>query len=187
MDDACRLALADAPLLLALSGLFTVPAACVSLLLLAQPQPVAWEARAVLPALAALLLPLTGLGSGACQDLLRRRAEGEPVALGGCLVRALRRGLDHAAAAAIVWAVLYPICVGLAWPAGNFVSLKSLVYLALATLLGIVPMVLGGPSVHAIIAGEGKNWFAAFQTSAPSRAGSRARSPPWFARGRYYC
>jgi Domain of unknown function (DUF4129) len=165
MDDACRLALADAPLLLALSGLFVVPAACIGLLLLALPQPESWGARLVLPALAGLLLPLTGLGSGACQELLRRRAEGEPVTLGGCLRRALRRGLDHTAARAVGLGLLVPVGVGLALPGGTFVAIKLLVCLIIFVAVGSVPLVLGGPSVHAIIAGEDKNWFAAYGAS----------------------
>src|SRR5262249_11173447 len=73
LDDAWRLALADAPPLLALSGLFAVPAAAVLLILLTRPAPESLVGRCLLPALAALLLPLTGLGSGACQEWLRRR------------------------------------------------------------------------------------------------------------------
>jgi hypothetical protein len=101
LDDAWRLALADAPLLLALSGLFAVPAA-VGVLLLTLPTPDSLPGRYALPALAALLLPLTGLGSGACQELFRRRAAGERVALGPCLRAALRRGPQHAAGRALV-------------------------------------------------------------------------------------
>jgi hypothetical protein len=101
LDDAWRLALADAPLLLALSGLFAVPAAVAVLLLLTLPTPDSLAGRYALPALAALLLPLTGLGSGACQELFRRRAAGERVALGPCLRAALRRGPQHAAGRAL--------------------------------------------------------------------------------------
>jgi len=173
MDDACRLALADAPLLLALSGLFTVPVACIGLLLLALPQPESWAARWIFPALAGFFLPLTGLGSGACQEALRRRAEGEPVALAGCLGRALRRGLDHAAAAAVAWGLLLPIGIGVALPGGSYVLIKWLAYLAGAAVLGIVPMVVGGASVHAIIASEQKHWFDAWWTS-----GAEARRQP---------
>jgi hypothetical protein len=101
LDDAWRLALAEAPPLLFFSTLFLVPAFAVVLLLLATPIP-AHAGQAVLPALAALLLPLTGLGSGACQDLLRRRAEGKPLAVGLCLLSAVRHGLHHIAARAVV-------------------------------------------------------------------------------------
>jgi hypothetical protein len=101
LDDAWRLALADAPLLLALSGLFAVPAAVALLLLLTLPTPESFPARCVLPALTALALPLTGLGSGACQELFRRRTGGERVTLGTCLRAALRRGPQHAAGRAL--------------------------------------------------------------------------------------
>jgi hypothetical protein len=67
LDDAWRLALAEAPLLLALSGLFAVPAAVALLLLLTRPAPESPLDRAILPALVALLIPLTGVGSAACQ------------------------------------------------------------------------------------------------------------------------
>src|SRR5689334_13860976 len=84
LDDAWRLALAEAPRLLLLSTLFLVPAFGVVLLLLTS---AATGARAlVLSALAALLVLLTGLGSGACQDLLRRCAEETPVGIGTCLL-----------------------------------------------------------------------------------------------------
>jgi hypothetical protein len=101
LDDAWRLALTEAPLLLALSGLFAVPAAIALLLLLARPAPAALLEQCLLPGLAALLLPLTGLGSGACQELLRRRTAGERVTLGACLRAALRRGPQHAAGRAL--------------------------------------------------------------------------------------
>ncbi len=101
LDDAWRFALADAPLLLALIGLFAGPAVSALVLLLALPVPASLLGRAVLPGLAALFLPLTGLGSGACQELFRRRAAGERVTLGACLRAALRRGPQFAAARAL--------------------------------------------------------------------------------------
>src|SRR5262249_15347501 len=97
LDDAVRLGLADAGPLLALGGLFLIPAFVVLILILALPsggerwQPLGW------PALAAVLLPLTGIGSGACQELFRRRASDTQVSLLGCLGAALRRGMDHVA------------------------------------------------------------------------------------------
>jgi hypothetical protein len=101
LDDAWRLALADAPFLMLFSALSLVPAFSVLLLLLARPAP-AGGAQLVLPALAALLMALTGVGSGACQELFRRRAAGEPVHAAGCLGAALRHGLEHAAARAVL-------------------------------------------------------------------------------------
>jgi hypothetical protein len=97
LDDAVRLGLADAGPLLALSGSFLVPAFVVLLLMLALPSSgERWQTLG-LPALAAVLLPLTGIGSGACQELFRRRASDTPVSLRGCLGSALGRGLDHVA------------------------------------------------------------------------------------------
>lgn len=100
LDDAWRLYLADAPLLLALDSLFLVPAAAILLLLLTQPR--SSGTALLLGAAAAVLLPLTGIGSGACQEVFRARAAGTPVSLAGCLWAALRCGLDHAAARALV-------------------------------------------------------------------------------------
>ena len=74
LDDACRLVLADAALLLGLAGLFAAPAAGVFLLLLVQPPGSSLD-RFLLPAAFAALVPLTGLGAGACQEAFRRRAE----------------------------------------------------------------------------------------------------------------
>jgi hypothetical protein len=101
LDDAWRLALAEAPLLLALSGLFAVPAVVAGLLLLMRPSPESALGQCALPALVAVLLPLTGLGSGACQELFRRRAAGERVTLCACLRAALRRAPQHAAGRAL--------------------------------------------------------------------------------------
>src|SRR4051812_31881379 len=89
LDDAWRLALAEAPLLLALSGFFAVPFFAALLLLLTRPVPESPLGEAVFPLMVALLLPLTGLGSAACQELFRRRAAREPVSLGRCLTAAL--------------------------------------------------------------------------------------------------
>jgi hypothetical protein len=108
LDDAGRLYLAHAPQLLALSGLFTAPAAVVLLLLLTQPAPSSAVGQLLLPALAAALLPLTGVGAGACQEAFRRVAEAKAPALLPCLAAGLRRGLDHAAARSLVLAAAAP-------------------------------------------------------------------------------
>jgi hypothetical protein len=97
LDDAWRLALAEAPWLLLFSGCGLVPLFCVLLLLLTRPEPESLPARLALPALAALLVPLTGLGSAACQELFRRRAEAKPVEAGGCVRAALRQFVAHGA------------------------------------------------------------------------------------------
>jgi hypothetical protein len=102
LDDAIRLGLADAGPLLALNGLFLVPALVVLLLLMALPASGnSWQTIG-LPAIATILLPLSGIGSGACQELFRRRASDTAVTLRGCLGSALGRGLDHIAARTLV-------------------------------------------------------------------------------------
>ena len=58
LDDAARLCLGDAPILLALSGVFLVPATVVLLLLFAWPAGASPRLSLALPALAALLLPI---------------------------------------------------------------------------------------------------------------------------------
>src|SRR5579885_1996261 len=156
LDDAWRLALAEAPLLLALSGLFAVPAAVALLLLLTRPAPESMLGRCVLPALAALLVPLTGLGSGACQELLRRRVWGERVTLGACLRAALRRGPQHAAGRALTL-----LGVGLG---GLILALPGL---ALWVSAGTVHLTLA--------TGDGR-LFAAFRDSARDARRQPARS-----------
>ena len=105
LDDAVRLSLADVAPLLALSGLFLVPAFAVILfLLMLPPSGNMWQTIGM-PGLAAVLLPLTGLGSGACQELFRRRASDIPVTLRGCLGASLRHGLVHVAARTLLLGV----------------------------------------------------------------------------------
>jgi hypothetical protein len=105
LDDAWRLYFADAPQLLGLHGLFAVPA--FSALLLALTLPAARGVGGIAWALlAASALPLTGIGSGACQEWFLRRSEGKTARAGACLGAALRRGLYHAAARAAVLAAV---------------------------------------------------------------------------------
>jgi hypothetical protein len=101
LDDAWDLALGDRGALLLLGGLFDVPAAAALLLLLGRPAE-GGPLRPLLPALAALLWPLTGVGSGACQEWFLCRARGQAPGVGRCLIAALRRGHEHAAARAVV-------------------------------------------------------------------------------------
>jgi len=100
LDDAWRLFRADTAALLVLTCLFQVPAFSALLLLLAQPLPQSWVGQLLRPLTTALLLTLTGLGSGACQELFRRRAGGEVVTLSGCLAASLRRSVGHLTARA---------------------------------------------------------------------------------------
>jgi hypothetical protein len=90
LDDAWRLYLADAPLLVALTFLFWLPAASCLVALIAAPGASAW-----LAALAAALLILTGLSSGACQEAFHSWAEGYPVTLLECLQAACKRWPFH--------------------------------------------------------------------------------------------
>jgi hypothetical protein len=146
LDDAWRLALADAPLLWALSGLFVVPAASALLLLFTRPAPESLFDRFLLPAFAALLLPLTGVGSGACQELFRRRVGGERVTLTACLRAALRRGPQHAAGRALTL-----VGVGLAG--------------VVLVLPGLALWVSAG-TVHAALATGDGQFFLAFREAA---------------------
>jgi hypothetical protein len=134
LDDAWRLYRADAVTLLLLSSLFLAPAFAALLWLMGRPgNSEDLVDRTLWPLLTAFLLSLTGLGSGACQECLRRRVEGRPVTLGACLTASLRRCLGHVSirAAGLVgillglgcllmpgltlWATLTPIHASLAY------------------------------------------------------------------------
>jgi hypothetical protein len=155
LDDAWRLALADAPVLLLLSALFLVPAFTVLLLLLAVPVP-AGIAQVALPAVAALLLPLTGLASGACQQLFRQRIAEETVSVRDCLVAALRHGLEHAAARAVLLSatLLGPMSVVAALHPSTTPILKVLGFLfgCVLTLLVSSPLWTASTALHVLIA-----------------------------------
>ncbi len=101
LDDAWRLYFADAPALLLLSGLFLAPAFAALLLLIGLPAPSNAILSLPAPLLTLALLVLTGVGSGACQEWLRARAEGRTPSPAGCLAAAFRRGMPHAAARAL--------------------------------------------------------------------------------------
>jgi len=168
LDDAWRLALADAPLLLAMSALFLLPVGAILLLLLANPRPENLLARCGLPAALALLLPMTGLGSGACQELFRRRAEGIPVTLLGCLAAAFRRGLHHATGRALVLTAAAPglallgVSGWVVWGRGGAGFLLLLVP-ALLFFLGLAIGVNSG--VHSVLAAGDAHAFSAFRIS----------------------
>jgi hypothetical protein len=167
LDDAGRLALADAPLLLALSALFNVPAAAALLALLAQPRPDWLVLQVLLPVLTALLLPLTGLASAACQEVLRRRAEGGTVGLRPCLGAALRGWLDHIAArapVALVEVVVFWLALVCWQRLGglNVLSAGALLFLALP-LLGTWSV---GSAVHPILTGGEGRLFQALGAAA---------------------
>jgi hypothetical protein len=144
LDDAWRLAIADYGRLLLLSGLFLLPAATCLLLLLVRPRPQTFLEAAWLPALTATLLALTGLGSGACQELFRRRAEGEAVGVWGCLWAALRRGDGHVTARALV--------------------LAGTLFLSPCLLLPGLAIWAGGSTLHAVLAEGSGRLFDALRT-----------------------
>jgi hypothetical protein len=167
LDDAARLALADAVLLLALSALFNVPAAAALLVLLAHARPQALLLQLFLPAVTAALLPLTGLAAAACQEVFRRRAERGTAGLGPCLVAGLRRGLDHTAARALVALVEVSVfCLALAcWQALEGFHLLT----AGALLLLALPLLgtwVGSSAVHPIVTGGEGRLFQALGASA---------------------
>jgi hypothetical protein len=169
LDDAWRLYLADAPLLLALSGLFLVPAASALLLLLALPKPQTPWLALLLPALTAALLPLTGLGSGACQEAFRRRAESKTATLLSCLGGALRRAPAHAAVCSLVLSMAAP---GILWGVftGHNMVTESVPLVWLLLLLGGQlwigsVLALSGPA-HPRLAEGNDNWFSALLQAA---------------------
>ena len=166
LDDAWRLYRADAPVLLALSSLLAVPAAVCVLLLLTQPAG-AWPW--LLPAIAAAALLATGLGSGACQEAYRLRAEGKNVALGAALAPALRRGLDYTAGRGVVWGLTClaaPFLVVPAWAVGSSIAhgplteessgAAFLAYALVSMVTGIavpgIAALAGGLALHPILA-----------------------------------
>jgi hypothetical protein len=159
LDDAWRLYRADAPLLLAASGLFLVPAVAVLLVLLTQPFPQPTWLRAVWPALAALLLPLTGLGAGACEEAFHLRTEGERVSLSRCLRAAWRRGLNHLAIEALL--LLLPMLALLCLVSGMPPAARWL--LALILLLLNAPVWLFGLTRHAVLTAGQKNLWRAWR------------------------
>jgi hypothetical protein len=162
LDDAWRLTIADAPFLLLLNGLFLVPACTVLLLLLGLPAPKTLALQFILPAAAVVLLPLTGLGSGACQEWFRVRADGKAPRLLACLTAAFRRSLEHAAARAVLL-VLPVLMLGLLPTAAQWEQSFNWSFagtLANLIVLGTPALLLwtGGVTIHAFLAsGKGRS------------------------------
>src|SRR5262249_19563072 len=152
----------DLPLLLALTGLFILPAAGVALWLAAGPTPEAGWARALLPALAALLFPLTGLAAGACQEALHVRAEGHAPRLGRCRAAAGRRGLNHVASQALMLAL--PATALLWFVLPDFHPFASWT-LALASFALFFPVWLVGLGRHAALAAGQKNLWRSWRNA----------------------
>src|SRR5438132_13176627 len=145
LDDAWRLYLADAPSLLALSSLFTVPL-CVALICLLTLSPTApsWQ-HWLWPALAAFALLLTGVGSGACQEFFRHGAEGNRPTAAECILPSLRQAGKHAAARGLI-------------AASFFLGSWLLLLPGLAVLMSAV-------GLHSVLAAGEKNIFAALRIS----------------------
>jgi hypothetical protein len=109
LDDAWRLYFADPPLLLALSALFVLPALAGLVALLYLPADATLWTSWLLPFVVSLLLPLTGLSIGACQEVYHSWAESYPIQFGDCLKAAGQRGLHHMASQAL--ALLPPLVI----------------------------------------------------------------------------
>jgi hypothetical protein len=142
-------------LLLMFNALFLVPAFIVLLLLLAQPAP-AGIAQYVLPALATLVLPLMGLASGACQELCRQRIAAKRVVVRDCLTAALRRGLEHTAARAVLLCFTLPgpllLIVSFLPDTPPIVRLVGFLFGSLLTVLLSLPVWAACTSLHAVLA-----------------------------------
>jgi len=163
LDDGWRLYLADMPLLLALSGLFLIPAAAVLLVLLTQ-DPVGGAAL-WWPALGALLLPLTGLGAGACQEAFHLWAEDAQPTLGRCLRAAARRGVNHALVQLL--AIFLPMAAAVWFLTPSLPPWARWLGALVLGMLGL-PVCLLGLARHAVLAAGQKNPWKAW------RRGSRA-------------
>ena len=95
LDDAWRIYLADAPILLALTALFLVPVAIGLLLLLLLPRFDNPLLRWLVCLPVAMLLPLIGLASASCQQVFLFRSRGEDVSLFRCLGGMMACALQH--------------------------------------------------------------------------------------------
>ena len=102
LDDAWRLSFADGPSLLILSGAFLAPAFAAVLVLLARPPEEGPLQRWFLCGGAAALAALSGLGSAACQEFIRRRSESRPASVITCIGAAFRIAPVHVATRAVI-------------------------------------------------------------------------------------
>jgi hypothetical protein len=156
LDDGWEIVLADGPALLALNLPFQAAAFACLLWLLGRPAPEGLDAW-LWPLVCAVLLPLTGLGSGACQERLCRRAEGRPGSLLVCWLAALAQAPGHVAARAVILA-------------GVLVS-------PLVLLMPGLALWISGTTAHAALAaGRGGIWAGLGEASRaaavePARAG----------------
>ena len=158
LDDGWRLYLAAAALLLTLSGLFLIPTAALVLLVLTQSTRALWQ-----PALCALLLPLTGIGAGACQEAFHLWAEGERPTLTECLKAAGRRGLNHTLVQLL--ALLLPVAAA-CWLLMSSLPAWALWLGALVLLVLCLPVWLLGIGRHAVLAAGQKSPWRAWRRAA---------------------
>ncbi len=161
LDDAWRLYIADAPVLLLLSGVFLAPAFGALLLLAALPAPSGAVSRLLPPLLPLPLLVLTGLGSGACQEWLRARAEDKAPSFIGSLTAAWRRGLAHAAARTVALSgVLFGLGISLACASAG--AMPAAFRYVFAGLCWLPAVALWPPlaTIHAFLASEKKRSLA---------------------------
>jgi hypothetical protein len=163
---------------LTLHSLFNGPAAIVLLLLLTLPTPEMLAARFLLPVLFASCLPLTALGSAACQEAFRRRPEDKPAGLWNCLT-GLKRLPDQLAGRCLVWGatllgssfIVLPVLFVLAnLTSGRLSTAESfLVGMIQAILILVISMTVpsiaalaGSTAIHPIISEGSRRWFHAW-------------------------
>jgi hypothetical protein len=158
LDDAWRLYLDDAPLLLAAAGLFLVPAACVLIVLLCEPFPLGAGTRFLWPCAAALLWPLTGLGSGVCQEAFHLRTEGRPISLRRCLGAVRKRWLNHLVLQAVVLAL--PALALLLLVSADLHPAARGILAAFVLLLALPVWLLSLPRHTVLTAGQKNVWRA---------------------------
>lgn len=154
-DDACRLALAEAPLFLLFNACFLVPVFTVLLLLLTQPIP-SGMGQWVLPALTALLLPLTGLASAASQNLLQRRLTSSQHMQGAISpMPSLRRVVAHTTVRAVLLSLTLPgpllLMVSFLPDTSPILRFIGFLFGSLLTFLLSFPLWIASTSVHVLL------------------------------------
>ena len=180
LDDAWRLYVADAPLLLAIAGVFVAPGLLGFLWLISHPRPEALWLQILLPALVAALVLLSGLGAPAFICAFRIRAVGESPSITTCLRAAFRRCGAHACCQAAMLILHAPGLFLLAVSIPSLLNEEfSFLWLGMAFMgfcwTRIVSFLTG--AAHQIIVGSELGWtrclFGAF-AEAQQEAGKTA-------------
>jgi hypothetical protein len=130
LDEAWHLYQAEKGSLLVLSSLFLVPLFASLLWLVAMPHANVW----FWPLITAGYLSASGIGSGACQELLRLRASGESAPCLRCLGLGFRRSLGHMAIRSLGMACIALGLCGLLLPGLLLWLLVSPLHAALVNL-----------------------------------------------------